>query len=299
MTRGMTRDDVIEVLGVKAWDAPVEPGQSARALAALETGRVLFFPFLPFAVRTEEQKFLSVDALAPGRKNISFDPAEGTCQGSRHSGAEAAALAAMLERFARQAEALMLALAPGYAGGLERARTSFRPAEIEDRATSVRKDDRLLHVDAFPTRPTRGKRILRVFSNVAPDGAERLWRVGEPFTEFAKKFFPRVGIGSDGAAWFLQRLGLTKGRRSAYDTIMLGLHDRMKEDRTYQAEAPAAEVTFPPGTSWIVFTDQVLHAALAGRFALEQTFHLPVAAMADRTQAPISVLERLAGRALA
>lgn len=193
----------------------------------------------------------------------------------------------------------MLALAPGYAGRLERARTSFRPAEIEDRATSVRKNDRLLHVDAFPTRPTRGKRILRVFSNIAPDGAERLWRVGEPFAEFAKKFFPRAGRGSDHAAWFLERLGLTKGRRSAYDTIMLGLHDRMKEDRTYQAEAPATDVAFPPGTSWIVFTDQVLHAALAGRFALEQTFHLPVAAMADRARAPISVLERLAGRALA
>ncbi|MGH7050763.1 MAG: Kdo hydroxylase family protein [Acetobacteraceae bacterium] len=295
----MTRDDVLEVLGVTAWVAPVEPGQSARAVAALETGRVLFFPFLPFAVSAGEQKFLSVDALEPGRKNISFDPAEGTCQGSRHSGAEAAELAAMLERFARQAEALMLALAPGYAGRLERARTSFRPAEIEDRATSVRKNDRLLHVDAFPTRPTRGKRILRVFSNIAPDGAERLWRVGEPFAEFAKKFLPRVGRGSDHAAWFLERLGLTKGRRSAYDTIMLGLHDRMKEDRTYQAEAPAADVAFPPGTSWIVFTDQVLHAALAGRFALEQTFHLPVAAMADRARAPISVLERLAGRALA
>ncbi|MGH7191307.1 MAG: Kdo hydroxylase family protein, partial [Acetobacteraceae bacterium] len=195
MTRGMTRDDVLEVLGVTAWDAPVEPDQSARAVEALETGRVLFFPFLPFAVMAGEQKFLSEDALEPGRKNISFDPAEGTCQGSRHGGAEAAELAAMLERFARQAEALMLALAPGYAGRLERARTSFRPAEIEDRATSVRKNDRLLHVDAFPTRPTRGKRILRVFSNIAPDGAERLWRVGEPFAEFAKKFFPRAGRG--------------------------------------------------------------------------------------------------------
>lgn len=295
----MTRDEVLEVLGVTAWDAPLDVAQSARAVTALESGRVLFFPFLPFTLQPEEQKFLTIEALAPGRKNISFDPVEGTCQGSRQTGAEAAGLAAMLQRFGRQAEALVLALAPGYAGLLERARTSFRPAEIEDRATSVRKDDRLLHVDAFPTRPTRGNRILRVFSNIAPDGAERLWRVGEPFPEFAKKFLPRVGTGSGGAAWFLERLGLTKGRRSAYDMIMLGLHDRMKADRTYQAEAPAADVAFPPGTSWMVFTDQVLHAALAGRFALEQTFHLPVGAMADRARAPISVLERLAGRALA
>ena len=295
----MTRDDVLEVLGVTAWDAPTEPAQSARAVAALEGGRVLFFPFLAFALEEGEKRFLTAEALGQGRKNISLDPASGVCQGSRFTGAEAAALGAMLERFGRQAEALVLALAPGYAGRLERARTSFRPAEIEDRTSSVRKDDRLLHVDAFPTRPTGGKRILRVFSNIAPDGVERLWRVGEPFADFARQFFPRVGAGAAGAAWILERLGLTKGRRSAYDTIMLGLHDRMKGDQAYQTGAPAAEVSFPPGTSWMVYTDQVLHAALAGRFALEQTFHLPVAAMADATRAPISVLERLAGRALA
>lgn len=294
----MTREDVLEVLAVPAWDAPIDAAHSARAVAALEEGRVLFFPFLQFALSDAETKFLTAEALEPGRKNISFDPESGTCQGSRYKGAAAASLAAMLQRFADHAEALVLALAPGYAGQLERARTSFRPAEIEDRGSSLRKDDRLLHVDAFPTRPTQGKRILRVFSNIAPDGAERLWRIGEPFPEFARKFFPRVGNGSPHTAWLFAQLGLTKGRRSAYDTIMLRLHDRMKQDRAYQSGAPAAEVAFPPGTTWIVFTDQVLHAALAGRFALEQTFHLPVAAMADKARAPISVLERLAGHAL-
>jgi 3-deoxy-D-manno-oct-2-ulosonic acid (Kdo) hydroxylase len=299
-TTAMTRDDVLEVLGVTAWGGDaVDAAVSARAVAALESGRVLFFPFLPFALEEGEKQFLTPAALGPGRKNISFDPASGECQGSALPGAEAARLGAMLERFGRQAEALLLALAPAYAQGLVRARTSFRPAEIEDRPSSVRQDDRLLHVDAFPTRPTRGERILRVFSNIAPDGSERHWRVGEPFAGFAEKFLPRTRNAKPGSAWLLERLGLTKGRRSAYDTIMLGLHDAVKEDRTYQAGAPRAEVTFPPGTSWIVYTDQVLHAALAGRFALEQTFHLPVASMADAGQAPIRVLERLAGRSLA
>ncbi|MGH7120475.1 MAG: Kdo hydroxylase family protein [Acetobacteraceae bacterium] len=294
----MTSEDVLEVLAVPGWGASIEAAQSARAVAALEEGRVLFFPFLQFILSDAEKKFLTADALEPGRKNISLDPESSALQGSRDKGAAATSLVAMLQRFAGHAEALVLALAPGYAGQLERARTSFRPAEIEDRASSLRKDDRLLHVDAFPTRPTRGKRILRVFSNIAPDGAGRLWRIGEPFPDFAKKFFPRVGDSSPRTAWLFAQLGLTKGRRSAYDSIMLRLHDRMKEDRAYQSGAPAAEVAFPPGTTWIVYTDQVLHAALAGRFALEQTFHLPVAAMADRARAPISVLERLAGRAL-
>jgi hypothetical protein len=49
----------------------------------------------------------------------------------------------------------------------------------------------------------------------------------------------------------------------------------------------------------MVFTDQVLHAALSGEFALEQTFHFDVADMAEPARAPIKVLERLTGRALA
>ena len=58
-------------------------------------------------------------------------------------------------------------------------------------------------------------------------------------------------------------------------------------------------MSFPPGTTWLCFTDLVLHAALAGHCALEQTFHLPVAAMAHPERSPLRVLEGLAGRALA
>jgi hypothetical protein len=48
----------------------------------------------------------------------------------------------------------------------------------------------------------------------------------------------------------------------------------------------------------MVFTDQVLHAALGGEFALEQTFHFDVAQMADPARAPVRILERLSGRTL-
>ena len=295
----MREEGVLAVLGIAGWGGAIEAAEGAFATRALEEGRVLFLPSLSFAVEESEKPFLTPSTLAPGRKNVSFDPASAECQGSRYTGDEAARLGAMLDRFGRQAEALMRALAPGYAQGLRRARTSFRPADVEDRPSSVRQDDRLLHIDAFPTRPTRGERILRVFSNIAPDGAVRRWEVGESFGTFAEKFLPRVKPGSTASAWLIERLGLTKGRRSPYDTIMLGLHDTMKQDAAYQAGAPHEAVAFPPGTSWIVYTDQVLHAALAGRFALEQTFHLPVAAMAEPERAPIRVLERLAGHALA
>ena len=79
---------------------------------------------------------------------------------------------------------------------------------------------------------------------------------------------------------------------------MLSLHDAAKLDDGFQKNSPHQAVEFPPGTCWLVFTDQVLHAALGGEFALEQTFHLDVDQMAEPERAPIKVLERLSGKTL-
>ena len=79
----------------------------------------------------------------------------------------------------------------------------------------------------------------------------------------------------------MDRLGVTRGRRSLYDEMMLSLHDAAKRDADYQKSAPHTALEFPPGSSWLVYTDQVLHAALAGGFALEQTFHFDVAEMGE------------------
>ena len=230
---------------------------------------------LPFALSPDETFLRSPAVMGSERKNISFDPASGEVGNTSLAGADAECLRTMLRRFGDAAETLLRDLLPGYAPALERARTSFRPAEIAGREYSPRHDDRLLHVDAFPSRPMRRRRILRLFCNVAADGAPRAWRVGEPFPDFARQFLPRAGAGMPGSAWLLQRLGVTKGRRSEYDRIMLRLHDTGKLDAAYQSGAPRADLSFAAGTTWLCFTDQVLHAALAGHCALEQTFHLP------------------------
>jgi hypothetical protein len=75
---------------------------------------------------------------------------------------------------------------------------------------------------------------------------------------------------------------------------MLQLHDLAKLDDQYQATGIRAEIPFPAGSTWIAFTDQVLHAATAGSHALEQTFHLPVAAQRHPEHSPLHVLARLA-----
>ena len=291
--------DVLFELPVPRWDGPFAPDMQAASLTALEAGRVIVFPDLHFTLEDEERRLLSASAADDTRKNISFDPTTGIAHGTAVVGTDMTRLVSMLERFGRQAETLVRGLIPRYAPDLERARTSFRPTEIAGRAAVARKDDKRLHVDAFPTRPMRGRRILRVFTNIAPDGTPRVWRVGEPFPDFAAKFLPQVRPGVPGQGWIMARLGLTKGRRAPYDFLMLGLHDAGKMDSTYQAQAPATEVIFPPGTTWLCFSDSVLHAATAGRYALEQTFHIPVEAMASPELAPLRVLEALAGRKLA
>ncbi len=291
--------EVLEELPVADWHGPFSPDLRDRAIRALERGRVLYLPRLAFRTQPDEAGFLTGAAAGGERKNISFDPATGQTSNTALPAADAARIAAMMDRFGGSAERLLKDLLPTYAPMLERARTSFRPTEIAGRAYSPRHDDRLLHVDAFPTRPMHGCRILRLFCNIAPDGAPRAWRVGEPFDDFARHFLPRVRPPLPGSAWLLHRLGLTKGRRSAYDTAMLRLHDRAKLDQAWQSIAPRAEISFPAGSTWLCFTDQVLHAALAGHCALEQTFHLPVDAMREPDRSPLRRLEVLANRPLA
>ena len=102
-----------------------------------------------------------------------------------------------------------------------------------------------------------------------------------------------------GKSWLWDKLGVTRGRRSVYDEMMLTLHNAAKLDAGFQANSPQQDVRFPPGSCWLVYTDQVLHAALKGEFALEQTFHFDVARMGEPDTAPIKVLEKITGKALA
>ena len=80
---------------------------------------------------------------------------------------------------------------------------------------------------------------------------------------------------------------------------MLNLHDTAKLDDVYQRAIERTRCEFPAHSTWIVFTDRVMHAALAGQFLLEQTFYLPVVAMRDASRAPLRILEDIYQRRLA
>jgi hypothetical protein len=286
---------MLESLALDSWNGPYDPGLKARAVAALEQGAVLFFPSLAFPLSDAERPFLDAGISDGKAKNISLDHTTGMMQARSLTGEQAKALAAMIERFGSRATQLVHDLLPYR--NVERARTSFRPVQVKDRHYSKISDDRLLHIDAFPSRPMRGRRILRFFANVAPDTPRR-WHVGEPFEDFARAFLPKVGPHLPGKSWLYDRMGITHGRRSLYDELMLSLHDAGKLDSGFQQNSRHQAIEFPPGSCWLVFTDQVLHAALGGEFALEQTFHLEVSEMAQPERAPVRVLERLSGKSL-
>ena len=270
----------------------VEPGFDERWIEAVEDGKVLYFPRLGFPVSAQEQALLRPDLLRRGARNISLD-ATGELKGVAGESAVQATAQALMARFAAAAKGLVQALFPAYAAHLRAAPTSLRPMQVASRHQSWRADDRRLHVDAFPSRPTRGERILRVFANVNPHGEPRVWRVGEPFGAAAGRFLPTARRYSPLRARLLPALRITKSLRTEYDHLMLQLHDAMKADLRYQREAPQERFAFPPGTAWVCFSDQTLHAVMSGQHMLEQTFHLPVDRQYNRQASPLAILTRL------
>ncbi|MFC5476134.1 Kdo hydroxylase family protein [Paraherbaspirillum soli] len=269
-------------------------------ISALEAGKVLYFPHLSFTFSADEQHFLTPSIRDPKSRNISLD-ANGRLKGALGDASQQAALAAMIGRFRTQAQQLIDSLLPAYGGagsGLRMAPTSYRPMQVETRAQSWRADDRRLHVDAFPSRPNYGERILRVFANVNPDGVPRVWRVGEPFEDVAKRFLPKAKTYSRWQAQLLNALHITKSLRSEYDHLMLQLHDGMKSDLAYQEHGPQVTQPFAAGSVWVCFSDQTPHAVMSGQYMMEQTLHLPASKQYDPSASPLAILQRLTGRAL-
>jgi 3-deoxy-D-manno-octulosonic acid hydroxylase-like protein len=273
------------------------PEKPADSQARLEHGDVIVLPHFGVTVGGDDQDLFTASILGSA-KNASFDPQSGKVSGTTLQGADADRLVRLMRRFSDVSNSLVAALFPAYAGRVVRARASFRPAEIAGRQTSWRKDDTRLHVDSFPATPSGGRRILRVFTNVNPEGRPRIWRVGDAFEAVAARFVARLRVPLPGTGQLLALLRITKSPRTPYDALMLQLHDGMKADAAFQQTSPQVQVSFAAGTTWLAFTDQVSHAAMSGQHQLEQTFLLPVDAMQHPERSPLRVLERLTGRTL-
>ena len=287
-------DNQLVELGLADWSAAVP---NDAWIAALEAGKVLYFPRLAFELLDGEDALLTPALLSPDVRNISLD-ANGQIKGVVGGADVQRAAAAMVGRFRAQAQQLVHGLLPQYTAALRYAPTSYRPAQVESRVQSWRADDRRMHVDSFPSRPNYGERILRVFTNANPHGKPRVWRVGEPFEDVAGRFLPRAKPYSRWQAKVLHKLHVTKSLRSEYDHLMLQLHDNMKSDLDYQKNAPQQTMPFPPGSVWVCFSDQTSHAVESGQYMLEQTLHLPASRQYNPDASPLAILRRLTGRPL-
>src|SRR5581483_8258926 len=125
----------------------------------LERGEILTFAPCPFPLPAGERlQFLLRQRLKSAyHKNISYNPESDAAAGFRlRSPEQAERLRLLLRDFSAAATDWLGTLLPRYAGQWQRDRVSFRPEEEAIRALRLTARNDLLHLDAFPSRPTRG-----------------------------------------------------------------------------------------------------------------------------------------------
>ncbi|HZS46926.1 MAG TPA: Kdo hydroxylase family protein [Blastocatellia bacterium] len=274
----------------------------------LESGDVLFFPRCPFDLKSEDTDFLLSQRQqdASYHKNIAYKPNIDKITGVA-SDSERERLRAIMKNYCETVTQLLKTIMPRYAAHWQLDYTSFRPQEEEGRNLSLHSRNDLLHVDAFPGRPTNGNRILRFFTNINPTKS-RVWQTSDSFDVLAYEFAMEAGLMKI-ARWSKSSLrknvlslsrtvGITAGKRSPYDQFMLKFHDFLKENQRFQEACPKVRTEFPPGSCWLVFTDMVSHSVLSGQFALEQTFIVARESLVNVAKAPINILEDICGTTL-
>lgn len=299
----MNSDGVVTVCNPKAAGQDHERCCCER----LEDGGILLFERAPFALDAEQQRvLLGVQGVAGLYKNVSYSLEKDQVAGVGQAAAQT--LRSALHAWAVAATRFAAATLPRYARRWRVDLTSFRPIEERDRRLPVRSRNDLLHLDAFPSRPSNGDRILRLFTNINPQHP-RVWLTTERFADLARRHALDAGLKRIAATGrrngfrrlplaIARSLGLSVPDRSPYDRFMLHFHDYLKTSKSFQHDCPKQKIEFPPGCTWIAFTDMVAHAVLAGQFALEQTFIVPCDAMVAPEKAPVRVLERICGNSL-
>jgi hypothetical protein len=290
--------------------ARLDTEASALEYRGLESGDILYFPESPPLLPPEDRSFLVAQkqVSASYHKNISYRPLEDRLKGVDQEDAEERdRVHEIMRGYSRRAIAFMRSFLKKYADQWKIDFASFRPIEESGRQVSLHSRNDLLHFDSFPTRPSHGDRLLRIFTNVHPERA-RVWITTGNFGELAGDFAARVGLHrkpsvldtcGEFAIQFAAKLGMPVVARPPYDRFMLKIHHAMKEDARFQQSCRKDRWEFPAGSTWIVFTDSASHACLSGQYALEQTFIIRRSSLAFPEIAPIAILEKLAGHPLA
>jgi len=284
-------------------ERPTAPDYAADAL---EQSDMVVLPRCPFPLPPAGQlEFLRRQPTAGlGHKDVSYDPVAGKLAGQRTTHpSEGRRLADVLAEFSAAATAWLKAAYPEYARGLAPDRATLRTEEEATRALRLTARNDLLHIDNFPTRPTGGRRILRLYVNI--NGSDpQVWATSERFPQLLARFAARHRVPARSRReWttpspsVIRLLSRRRGTGSAYDAWMMRLHHFLKEDEGFQAQAARKMWTFAPRTMWLLFSDVVSHALLRGRFALDHSFFIPQDCLIRPADSPLAVLERFGAEA--
>jgi hypothetical protein len=271
----------------------------------LERGDILTFQPCPFTLAAgADLAFLLQQQLkSSAYKNISYNPANQGISGFvQYSPEQAERLQALMRDFSQHVSGWLADLLPGYSQAWQLDRASLRPEEEAIRKLRLTARNDLLHFDAFPSRPTRGHRILRCYVNINPTD-DRVWITSDTFARVLEKYGRAVGLPTTNQNTWVRRLG--QGilglfqpnvlERTEYDEFMLRLHHFLKTNDEFQESAPRKIWHLKPGMAWLLFSDTVSYAELRGQHALEHSFFVAPHSLALPDEAPLAQLERLCG----
>lgn len=289
------------------WANPTASEERARwCCEQLEEGRVLLFDRVPFDLPETAREFLRSSGRfnTVGRGPITFDPEVETLRSfSGGTSYQRDRMSEILRHCSQYSAEFLSQLLIPYAPHWSLGSASFRPHPEERGDLPTHRREDLLHIDVLSGRPTGGARILRCFSNLHPTQSQ-VWCTTEPFPQVASRFAPDCGLArlatnrssprSRLALAVKKALGLNAPSPTPYDRFMWQFHGYLKQNVTFQASSPKFGMVFPPGSTWVCFTDAFPHAMLQSQFALEQTLLVPIGAMLAPEKSPLRILESLA-----
>ncbi len=284
----------------------LQPRESEPSVAArLEQGELLTFSPCPFSLpEGKDRDFLLDQRLDSSKKNISYNPQTGALTGGANPTPDGQ-LPSIMKTFSDRARDWLRSMLPSYAMNWRPDRVSYRPEEEATRKLRLTARNDLLHIDAFPSRPTQGYRILRLYVNLHPTDP-RVWVTSQTFEQLLSQYGHELGLPNIFSEGWASRFGQGllsifqpgSGERTIYDRFMLRLHHFLKTNEHFQERAPKRFWHFPPGSAWLAFTDALSHADLRGRFALEHSFFIAPQSLVLPHRAPAAALERACGTPL-
>jgi hypothetical protein len=286
--------------------------EGASVADALESSHIVFFPACPIRLPDEATLyFLRSELPAQLRlKNISYHPEADRITGLASDAETATRVQTILKDHLAQVSAFLHTQAPHLARDWTIGTCSVRPIQERGRNLKPHASNELVHVDAGAYGATNGDRILRFFVNFS-DSEDRVWASKGTFGEVLERFGHQAGL-LDAEGRLAVRLTKNVADRavsasirglarlnplasvldtSPYDRAMRRLHNYMKDDPGFRADQRGyEEIRFPPNSAWMVFTDSVSHASLAGQFAFVTTIVVRRRHMRRPQFAPFNVM---------